>query len=108
MNKTRQEEKVILKEKQNLAKKEDKFIRKKEMLFIKKKLDPVKSKVEEKIPNKLAATINKAFEKGFYYIFKKGTAIIEKSYDINEIKLEADVNKYRLSKELSSKKYKYN
>lgn len=106
LKKNRQEEKVILKEKRNLAKKEEKFIRKKEILFIKKKLAPLKSKVEEKIPGKLVNTINQAFEKGFYYIFSKGTSIIEKSYDINEIKLEADVNKYRLSKELSSKNLK--
>ena len=106
MIKNSKEEKVILKEKQNLAKKEEKFIRKKEILFIKKKVDPLKSKVEDKIPERLASTINKAFEKGFYFIFAKGTSIIEKSYDINEIKLEADVNKYRLSKELSSKNLK--
>ncbi|NME82678.1 EcsC family protein [Clostridium sp. SM-530-WT-3G] len=106
LKKTRQEEKVILKEKQNLAKKENNFIRKKEILFIKKKLNPLKNKVEEKIPDKLAATINKTFEKGFYYIFEKGTVIIEKSYNVNEIKLEADVNQYRLSKELSSKNLK--
>ena len=103
MIKNSKEEKVILKEKRNLAKKEEKFIRKREIVFIKEKLDPLKSKVEEKIPERLAGTINKTFEKGFYYIFAKGTSIIEKSYDINEIKLEADVNKYRLSKELSSK-----
>ncbi|MDO5518218.1 MAG: EcsC family protein [Clostridium sp.] len=103
MKKNRREEKVILKEKRNLAKKEDKFIRKKEFMFLKEKLTPLKSKVEDKIPEKLAGTINKAFEKGFYYIFEKGTSIIEKSYDIKEIKLEADVNQYRLSKEISSR-----
>lgn len=103
MKKNRQEEKVILKEKRNLAKKEEKFIRKKEIMFFKEKINPLKSKVEDKIPEKLAGTINKAFEKGFYYIFAKGTSIIEKSYDVNEIKIEADVNKYRLSKEISSK-----
>lgn len=103
MRKNSKGEKVILKEKRNLAKKEEKFIRKREIVFIKEKLNPLKSKVEEKIPDRLANTINKAFEKGFYYIFAKGTSIIEKSYNINEIKLEADVNQYRLSKELSSK-----
>ncbi|MBE6063581.1 MAG: EcsC family protein [Clostridium butyricum] len=106
LKKNRREEKVILKEKRNLAKKEEKFINKKENLLLKKKLDPLKSKVEEKIPDKLANTINKAFETGFYYIFAKGTSIIEKSYNMNEIKLEADVNKYRLSKEISTKNLK--
>lgn len=101
--KNRREEKVIVREKHNLDRKEERFIRKSDKLFFKEKIDPLRSKVESNIPDKVTDLINKTFEKGFYYIFEKGTSIIEKSYDVNEMKIEADVNKYRLSKEISSK-----
>ena len=48
-------------------------------------------------------TFEKAFEKGFYYVFEKGTVIIEKSYNLEKLKNEADINEYILSKQINNK-----
>lgn len=96
-------EKVLTKQKKKLMKREEKFFYKKENEYIKNKILPIKAKIEEKIPTKMIETFEKAFEKGFYYVFEKGTIIIEKSYDPEKLKSEADINEYILSKQLDNK-----
>ncbi len=44
--------------------------------------------LEGRVPENLQATLDKTFSKAFYYIFEKGTGIIEKTY--NREKLEDD------------------
>jgi len=97
------EKKVILNQKRKLMKMEDKLLNKKENIYIKNKISPIKEKLEEKIPVKMMDTFQKAFEKGFYYVFEKGTVIIEKSYNPEKLKNEADINEYILSKQINNK-----
>lgn len=106
MIKNLKEKKIIDKQKKKLMRKEDKLLHKKETVYIKNKITPIKKKVEEKIPESMINTFQKAFEKGFYYVFEKGRVIIEKSYNVEGVKNEADVNKYRLNKEISNKNFK--
>ena len=97
------EKRVILNQKKKLMKMEDKLLNKKENIYIKNKISPIKEKLEEKIPAKMMDTFQKAFEKGFYYVFEKGTVIIEKSYNTEKLKNEADINEYILSKQINNK-----
>lgn len=97
------EKRVILNQKNKLIKMEDKILNKKENIYVKNKILPIKEKIEEKIPAKMMNTFQKAFEKGFYYVFEKGTVIIEKSYNSEKLKNEADINEYILSKQINNK-----
>ena len=97
------EKRIILNQKKKLMKREDKLLNKKENVYIKNKISPIKEKLEEKIPVKMIDTFQKAFEKGFYYLFQKGTVIIEKSYNPEKLKNEADINEYILSKQINNR-----
>lgn len=99
------EKKIINKQKKKLMKREQKLLNKKENVYIINKIAPIKDKLEKKIPESMANTFEKAFEKGFYYVFEKGTSIIEKSYNSKRLKNEADINKYILSKEITNKNF---
>lgn len=96
-------EKILNSQKKKLLRREEKFFNKKENEYIKNKISPIKEKLEEKIPEKMIDTFEKAFEKGFYYVFEKGTTIIEKSYNGERLKEEADINEYILSKKVNNK-----
>lgn len=96
-------EKVLESQKKKILRREEKFFNKKENEYIKNKIAPIKEKLEEKIPDKLMSTFEKAFEKGFYYVFEKGTVIIEKSYNSERLKEEADINEYILSRKVNNK-----
>lgn len=98
--------KIINKQKKKLMKTEHKLLNKKENIYIKNKILPIKTKVEQKIPQGMIDTFQKAFEKGFYYVFEKGTSIIEKSYSTEHLKNQADINKYRLSKEINNRNFR--
>ncbi len=50
--------------------------------------------LEEKVPDKLQETLNTAFSKAFELIFEKGTGIIEKTYDREELEHQYRVNSY--------------
>lgn len=97
------EKRVIFNQKKKLTKMEDKLLNKNENTYIKNKISKLKEKLEEKIPPKMMDTFQKAFEKGFYYVFEKGTFIIEKSYSPEKLKNEADINEYILSKRINNK-----
>jgi hypothetical protein len=96
-------ERIINNQRKRLMKREERFFNKKENEYIKNMILPIKEKLEEKIPNKMIETFEKAFEKGFYYVFEKGTAIIEKSYNLEKLKSEADIDEYILSKQMNNK-----
>ena len=53
-----------------------------------------KVKLEEKIPDKIMAGIQKAFSKAFYLIFEKGNTIIEKTYDRDSIKKDFQIRDF--------------
>ncbi|MDR3593832.1 EcsC family protein [Clostridium sp.] len=96
-------ERILNSQKKKLLKREEKFFNKKENEYIKNKISPIKEKLEEKIPEKMLDKFEKAFERGFYYVFEKGTIIIEKSYNSERLKEEADINEYILSKKVNNK-----
>ncbi|WP_160685192.1 EcsC family protein [Clostridium sp. C2-6-12] len=97
------EKKIINHQKEKLRRREEKFFDKKENEFIQSKIAVIKNKIEEYFPSKVMGTFDKAFEKGFYYVFEKGSIIIEKSYNLEKLKNEADINEYILSKQISNK-----
>ena len=62
-----------------------------------KKTEPVwKTKIEEKIPEKVMNTLQKAFSGAFYLIFEKGSVIIEKTYQREEIEKEFLIRDYAI------------
>lgn len=103
MYKNSKKEKVLNNQRKKLIQREEKFFNKSENKYIRDKILPIKEKLEERIPSKMLDTFEKAFEKGFYYVFEKGTVLIEKSYDLEKLKNEADINEYILSKKLDNK-----
>lgn len=61
----------------------------------KHKTDPAwKIELENQIPEKVMAGLQKAFSKAFYLIFEKGAAIIEKTYDKDSIGKDFQINDY--------------
>ena len=50
--------------------------------------------LEEKVPEKLQDTLNAAFAKAFSLIFEKGTTVIEKTYNRDEMEKNFLVNEY--------------
>lgn len=69
----------------HLAKQESRFLRCRPG----KGDDVGESKFRAKIPPKVLSTLEGAFEKGFIYIFDKGTALIEKSGNLSQVREEA-------------------
>lgn len=98
MSKFSSKNNLIKKQLKQLNKKEEKLTLEKEPGIIKTKLDPLKTKIEEKIPEKLQSTLNIAFEKGFKTVFDKGVGIIEKTYNKEDINMEFDINSYAINK----------
>lgn len=98
--------KAIEKELQRIKKSEERLCRHAE----KKKESVWKSKLEEKIPDKVMAGLQKAFSKAFYLIFEKGTIIIEKTYDKESAEKEFQIKDYAMDvkggrKEISRMKW---
>lgn len=59
--------------------------------------DPLwKKKVEEKVPQSLEKTLTKAFCMAFSLIFKKGTSLIEKTYNKDNIKEDYQTHRFAL------------
>lgn len=98
--------KAIDKELQRIEKIEDRLRRQAE-----KKSNPIwKAKLEEKIPDKVMAGLQKAFSKAFYLIFEKGSVIIEKTYDKESTEKEFQIKDYAMDikggrKEISHMKW---
>ena len=83
----------------------EKFI-KKENKYLEKQLNKKESflnqKLEEKVPKKLQETLDAAFAKAFHMIFEKGTGMIEKTYNKEEIAKDYRINE--LTNELKQSK----
>lgn len=81
---------AIEKELQKIGKTEERLRRQAE-----KKSTPIwKEKLEEKVPVKVMAGLQKVFSKAFYQIFEKGSVIIEKTYDKDSIAKDFQINDY--------------
>lgn len=63
-------------------------------------------KAEEKIPEKLAATLDAAFYQAFLTIFEKGTGVIEKTFKGDELRLEFQVNDFRVEQKPTKRSLK--
>ena len=78
--------------------KEWEAIRKKELKYLNARADKKDSllnrKLEEKVPEKLQATLDAAFCKAFELIFEKGTGIIEKTYKREEAEKSYQINEF--------------
>lgn len=76
--------------------KEIESLRKAERRFLKKQLNREPTQLdlflEEKVPEKLEATLDKAFSKAFHLIFAKGSSIISKTFSTEKLidEFEAD------------------
>ena len=62
------------------------------------KFKGIADKIEKKIPEKLTATLETAFYKAFFVIFEKGTSLIEKTFNGEDMALEFQVNDFRVDK----------
>lgn len=86
------------KEWERFVKKEDKYLERQ----LNKKDSFLNQKLEEKVPKKLQGTLDAAFAKAFHLIFEKGTGIIEKTYQKEEIEKDYRINE--LTNELKQNK----
>ncbi|NMC57674.1 MAG: EcsC family protein [Eubacteriaceae bacterium] len=66
-------------------------------------ITPIKNKIEGRIPQKVKTALDAAFYKGFFIVFDKGTAYIEKTYSKEKAQLEYDINDYAIDKKISNK-----
>lgn len=69
-----------------------------EQQFIQKRMEKKDSKwnqlLEDKIPPTLQKTLDVAFSKAFYVVFEKGTGIIEKTYNKDDLEKTFQINEY--------------
>lgn len=92
---------ALEKEWKKLLEKEEKMFRSaenKKETKLDGKIKELTGKIEEKIPEKLSATLDTAFYKAFFVIFEKGTGVIEKTFKGEELQLEFEVNDFRVDK----------
>lgn len=89
-----------------LQRKEARFLRaaeeKKEGRLEQKRRE-LTEKIEEKIPEKLQQTLDTAFYKAFLLIFEKGTGVIEKTFNAEELRAEFRVNDFRVEQKPNKK-----
>ena len=89
---------LIQKQLKIITKKEEKLLKEPNDNYIKNKISPIKDKIEGMVPDKLQSTLELAFQKGFKVVFDKGTAVIEKTYNKENINMEYDINTYAVNK----------
>ena len=80
-------DKVIGKQLKKVLKQEEKLLQKPGGTFMK----PLTDKVEDKIPEELYKKLQQAFYTGFKMVFEKGSNIIEKTYDRDQLMIRHDV-----------------
>jgi len=90
----------LLKEIDALEKKE------KKLLNVSKKQNKLKETIYEKVPKGLCATLEAAFSKAFKLVFLKGTQIIEKTFDKEDVSLEFEASDFVINKTGSRKSIK--
>ena len=92
--------KAIIKNLKKLNKNESKLINK----TVKENI--LKQKIQEKVPDKLQSILENAFIKAFETIFLKGSGIIEKTFNKDDLILEHDANNYNLERKTNNKNIK--
>lgn len=75
---------------EKLKKKEEKFANTRK----EQKTHFLNEKLQDKIPSKLQETLNTSFTKAFRTVFEKGTDLIEKTYNKEEIQNTYKINEY--------------
>ena len=75
---------------EKLIRQEERFLSK----HIEKKETFLNQKLQEKVPEKLQVTLEQAFGKAFMLVFDKGTDVIEKTYNREELKKNYQINEY--------------
>ena len=73
---------------------EDRYFGKKQSQLIKGPMDSISEKISQKIPMDLAGLLEKLFEKAFYFVFEKGTGLIEKTYNKEDIEVQYLANNF--------------
>lgn len=71
-----------------------------------KDLFPWKQSLEQKVPPKIRENLEKGFYYAFAIVFKKGTSIIEKTYDKENLQTEHDIYDYAVQKKGSRREYR--
>ncbi len=69
----------------------------------KKEENPLQKKIAEKIPEGLEEKLEKAFTVGFKIVFKKGDAVIEKTYDKEKRQQDYDIRDFTLERRKNKK-----
>lgn len=73
-------------------------VERQEQQFIEKRLEKKDSKLnqllESNVPPNLQKTLDVAFSKAFYLVFEKGTGIIEKTYNKDDLEKTFQINEY--------------
>lgn len=71
---------------------------KQETVYIQKRMEKTDSKLNrllgKKVPSNLQGTLDKAFSKAFYVVFEKGTGVIEKTYNRDDLQKTYQINEY--------------
>lgn len=84
---------IINKQLARVNRREEKLIRKKKGL-LQRNMDPLMMKIQNVVPEKLEKTLDAMFEKAFYLVFEKGTGLIEKTYNREEIEAKHIANDF--------------
>lgn len=73
-------------------------VERQEQQFMQKRMEKKDSKLnqllESKVPPNLQKTLDVAFAKAFYLVFEKGTGIIEKTYNKDDLEKTFQINEY--------------
>ena len=72
----------------------EKLEKKMEAVAMKEPRSDWKAALESKVPEKVLHNLEKAFCKGFEVVFQKGSAVIEKSYNRDEIEQDFSIHQY--------------
>lgn len=97
---------ILARQLNTVKRQEQKFLRQNENTLIKTKFMPILKKIETKIPAKLILTLEKTFYMGFKFVFEKGNAYVEKTYNKDKIYSEYDLNNYAVDKYMTKKHLK--
>ena len=87
-----------MREKLTPLQKEWEKLEKQESAYLQKRMEKTDSKLnqllEKKVPSNLQSTLDKAFSKAFYAVFEKGTGVIEKTYNREELQKTYQINEF--------------
>jgi len=97
---------ILTRQLNTIMRQEKKFLNQKENTFTKSTFTPIINKIQTKIPAKLIFTLDKTFYMGFNFVFEKGNAFVEKTYNKDKISSEHDLNNYAIDKYMSKKHLK--